>query len=285
MSGVSITRTLNFDDVTKDDAVINFCSGEFLDNLDKITERTKRVAWANCMTWLFDKERMAAAENKISVFLYQRDQVRIKHKAELEKLGCTSEFITFAPYFDSSLIDFKVTDDEFTNIGRISRQDSDKFSKNIVHIYEYIVSPRMKRGFFLGFDERSEKKTGPLPAWISGFVDQNSLPVKDFYDTVNFIVQPTDTTENLPRIGFEAMYSGKPLVVDNRGGWKTMIEHGVSGFLCNHERDFIYWGSRLAYEPELREAVALSALDRAKNMSSLGVSRQSWQNVFDKLYQ
>jgi glycosyltransferase involved in cell wall biosynthesis len=80
------------------------------------------------------------------------------------------------------------------------------------------------------------------------------------------------------------MFSGKPLVVDNRGGWQTMIEHGHSGFLCNHERDFIYYGSRLAYDFDLRMKIAENARQRAIEMASLEVSRESWKKIFESVF-
>ncbi|MEG1937685.1 MAG: hypothetical protein RR138_01215 [Akkermansia sp.] len=40
----------------------------------------------------------------------------------------------------------------------------------------------------------------------------------EMLERCHIILQPTDTTENWPRIGFEAMASGSVLIVDKRGG-------------------------------------------------------------------
>lgn len=282
--GIKFHGCRDYSEVTKDDAIINFCSSQFLDDLVNINYQTKRTCFTNCMTFLFPKEKEAASQGLISHFLYQRDGVLQAHRTALQLLGSDAEFLLIQPYFDSSGFKFSVKDQDKTHIGRISRQDSDKFSKNTLHIYEYIVSPKMKQGHFLGFDERSKAKIGPPYDWIKTYKDQTELPVEKFYDTVDFIVQSTDTTENLPRIGFEAMMTGKPLVVDNRGGWKHMIEHGKTGFLCNHERDFIYFGSRLAYDLDLRDKIAHAAYKSAQDMASMEVSKASWQKVFDSLF-
>lgn len=79
------------------------------------------------------------------------------------------------------------------------------------------------------------------------------------YKHCQIVLQPTDTTENWPRVGFESMASGSVLVVDNRGGWRQMVEHGKTGWLCDHERDFIYYASKMAYEPNLRSDMAHAA--------------------------
>jgi glycosyltransferase involved in cell wall biosynthesis len=216
--------------------------------------------------------------------LYQRPQVRDDHEKQLRHLGANGEFIHFVPYFDSSTIEFSVNYGEKMNLGRISRHDADKFSRDTLHIYEYIVSPKFKQGRFLGWDNKLIDKIGKPYDWIKVYKNQHELSVKDFYNLTDIIVQPTDTTENWPRIGFEAMYSGKPLVVDNKGGWQYMIDHGVNGFLCNSPRDFIYWGSRLCYEPQLRDKIAKNALEKAKQLSSFEVSRDSWASVFEKAF-
>jgi len=282
--GIKYHGARDYSAISKEDAIINFCSKEYLQDLDIINRQTNRVMWVNCMTFLFDDEMRQGEKGLISHFLYQRDEVLCGHKHFLQELGTTGRFMRFSPYFDDSNMDFSVKDQEKTHIGRISRQDADKFSINTLHIYEYIVSPKMKEGHFLGFDDRSKAKIGKPFDWIKTYTSHRVLPVKDFYNQVDFIVQPMDTVENLPRIGFEAMFSGKPLVVDNKGGWKTLIEHGHSGFLCNHARDFIYWGSRLAYEPELRSMVAQNARKRAMEMASLEVSTESWRKVFESVF-
>lgn len=279
-------RPRDYSQVTSEDAVINFCGREFLEDIDQIYERTQRTAFVNCMTWMFPKEKEAHAKGKIAFSLYQRPQVRDEHQAELGKLNPNAKFLHFVPYFESSKFPFKAKEkkDRFV-IGRISRQDADKFSKNTFHIWEYAVAPIMKRGIVLGFDKKSRLKTGNPPGWVETYVDHNEFPVHRFYREIDILVQSTDTNENWPRIGFEAMYSGIPLVVDNRAGWKYMIEHGVSGFLCDHERDFIYWTSRLAYEPDLRDKIREGGLLRAKELSSAEVSKRSWQQIFDEIFQ
>ncbi len=282
--GVEIEEEMNFDKITADDAVINFCSREFLENLEHINQFTKRVMWVNCMTFLFGPEKEKAHKNLISHYLYQRPQIRDLHEFELKKLGSTGKFLTFSPYFNADGFEFSLKDQEHTNIGRISRQDADKFAPTTLHIYEYITSPKMKRGHFLGWGENSLKKIGKPHHWIKTYRNHTELPVKKFYKTIDFIVQPTETNENWPRIGFEAMFTGNPLVVDNRGGWKHMIEHGYNGFLCRNEKEFIYWGTRLSFEYNLREQIALNALERAKELSDFERSSHSWSMVFEQVY-
>lgn len=282
--GIDIHGTMDFSMLTKDDAIINFCSKEYLENLDEINKLTKRTMWVNCMTWIFDQEKIESAKNNINFSLYQRPQIKDLHERELKKLGSRGQFDVFKPYFHSENFPYRYKESDTLGIGRISRADPAKYSKDIVHIYEYITSPKWKKGVFLGFNEKIKEKIGNVHSWIKTYNNHHQYSVDSFYSDVDIIVQPTDTNENWPRIGFEAMYSGKPLVVNNRGGWKYMIEHGVSGFLCKDTREFIYWGTRLAFEPELRERISVQARERAQLLSSFEESKESWKQIFDKVY-
>jgi glycosyltransferase involved in cell wall biosynthesis len=282
--GVEIYEPHQFEVISKEDSIINFCSSTFLQKAEEIFSHTKRTMFVNCMTFLFDAEKECHKNGFIAHSLYQRPQVLEDHRYQLESLGSRANFHHFVPYFYEKDYQFLLKDGEYINIGRISRDAADKYTRLNTLIYEGIHAPKWKRGHFLGFGPYAQSVTGPLPKWITGYLNHNKFPVKEFYNTVDFIVQPTKTKENWPRIGLEAMYSGVPLVVDNRGGWQYMIEHGVTGYLCNHERDFMYYGSKLAYEPDTRERIADAAYQRARELSGLELSVSSWRRIFEQVY-
>jgi len=284
--GVTIHEHNNFEVIEKGSPVLGFCNSEFLDNLPQIYHYSRNPVFVNCMTWLFDKEKMWAAEGLIKGFLYQNGEVLEKNMPLLKALNPTSDakFLEFNPYFEPSKFPFISDRDEKTfGIGHISRQDADKFSKDTLHIWEYCVAPVPKRGVILGFDERSEKKIGKPMDWIKTYSDQSKLSQQDFYKQCDIILQPTDTTENYPRVGFEAMSSGSILIVDDRGGWRKQVKHGVTGWLCKNDREFIYYASKMAFEPELRKQMALDAKKWCSELSSLESSMKSWEKVFKEL--
>lgn len=284
--GVIIHNAHDFSSVEKGDPVFGFCNDKFLSNLPNIHQKTSRTIFVNCMTWLFEKEKECMAKGLIGMFLYQNEDVRLKNMPILQSLNDdpTILFATFKPYFEMSNFPFiEDRSGEFFGCGRISRQDADKFAKNTLHIYEYFVSPKFKKGLFLGFDHRSEAKIGKPYDWITVARDQNVVSQQDFYKHCEIVLQPTDTTENWPRIGFESMSSGSVLIVDNRGGWKQLVEHGKTGWLCDHERDFIYYASKMAYEPELRKEMAANARERALALGGKDASRASWEEIFAQI--
>jgi hypothetical protein len=282
-NGVVVNEHNSFSSIERDAPVFGFCNSEFLENIDAIREYSTNTVFLNCMTWLFEMEKACMAEGKIRTFLYQNEDVRVTQSAVLRALNPSAEvnFLTFVPYFDASRFPFiEQRSTEFFGCGRISRQDADKYARNTLHIYEYFVAPVFKRGLFLGFDQRSEQKIGKPYAWIRTAVDQNECSQQEFYRHCEIVLQPSDTTENWPRVGLEAMASGSILIVDNRGGWRRQIEHGVTGWLCDHERDFIYYASKMAYEPNLRKEMARRARNRVEMLAGIAASRQSWAELF-----
>lgn len=284
--GVVIHEPNDFSVLEAGDPIFGFCSGEFLQSLPEIRGRTRRTVFLNCMTWLFDREREAMAQGLIAMFLYQNEAVRLNHMPELRVLNDDPRirFATFKPHFANEHFPFvRERCGEHFGCGRISRQDADKFAANTLHIYEYFVAPKWKQGLFLGFDQRSEQKIGKPFDWIRVACDQNEVSQQDFYRHCEIVLQPTDTTENWPRVGLEAMASGSVLVVDNRGGWQQMIEHGRTGWLCNNEREFIYFASKMAYEPNLRADMAEAARLRGLQLGSLQASIESWKEVAEVL--
>lgn len=287
-SGVIIHPRNEWEAIQPDDVVMGFCNSEFLEHLPDIHARTRRTVFINCMTWLFDKEKQRMAEGLIALFLYQNDRVRQKNMPLLQALNPDPKIkhLTFTPYFDATAFPFiENRAEDYFGCGRISRQDADKYAANTLHIYEYFVAPVMKRGLFLGFDARSEAKIGRPYSWITTACDSSIISQQDFYKHCQIILQPSDTTENWPRVGFEAMASGSVLIVDDRGGWQQMIEHGKTGFLCKHERDFIYYASKMAYEPELRREIAQNARLRGLELGGFEKAKVSWQEVFHELDQ
>ena len=286
--GVTVHDGYDWASIPDGAPVISFCNEAFLTALPEIRRRTRRTVFVNCMTWLFGKEKEAMQRGDIALFLYQNDRVRQNVMPRLRALNDDPaiRFMTFKPYFDTA--DFPFMEErpaDWFGAGHISRQDEDKFSKDTWHIYEHVASPVQKRGTFLGFDRQSEAKTGRPPDWVETFHDQNALSQQEFYRRCHIVLQPTDTTENWPRVGFEAMASGSVLVVDRRGGWEQMVEHGKTGWLCDSPRDFITHATRMAWEPHRREDMAAAARERGLALGGQAAATESWAEVFAAMEQ
>lgn len=286
--GYIIHDALDWSAIPRGASLISFCDQTFLEVLPEIRRRTRRIVFVNCMTWLFHQEQEAMARGHISLFLYQNENVRQHIMPQLKALNGdpSIRFMTFRPYFDDTAFPFVDNrPSAWFGAGHISRQEEVKFSKDTLKIYEYFSSPVEKKGYFLGFDARSQAKTGEPPPWIETYHDQNDLSQREFYRRCHIVLQPMDTTENWPRIGFEAMASGSVLIVDKRGGWEQMIDHGKTGWLCENPGDFIAYASKMAWEPHQRNDMATAAREQMQELGGLEASIESWQGVFDVVSQ
>ncbi len=281
--GVVIHRAWDWESIPRDAPVLSFCNEDFLTHLPAIRRRTSRTIFINCMTWLFPGEREAMLRGDISMFLYQNGHVRQRLMPQLQALRDSPRvrYLCFRPYFDPSAFPFiSARPSDHFCAGHISRHDADKFSRDMWHIYESFDAPVPKQGLCLGFNQISAAKTGPPPAWVRTCRDQKELSQQEFYRRCHVVLQPTDTTENWPRVGLEAMASGSVLIVNKRGGWEQMVEHGKTGWLCEDAGDFIACATKMAWEPHLRQDMAAAARERGRLLSGREASQASWQEVF-----
>jgi len=266
--------------VFKDMPVISFCNDIFLRDIDKIKKFASQTIFVNCMTWLFPAEKEAHKKGLIDLFLYQSQHTLDKVAPSLREINEKFNVKVFNSWFDYSRFPFyKDRPTDKFRFGRISREDADKYAKESMWIYETMVAPVPKSGIFLGFDSRSEGKIGKPPDWVRAYPG-NGISQQEFYAHCSCIIQKSDTYENWPRVGFESMASGSVLIVDDKGGWKSMVEHGRTGWLCKDQREFVYYSSRMAYEAEEREQMALAAREKLNEINNREKSIQSWREIF-----
>jgi len=265
----------------KDMPVLAFCNDAFLEDIELIKEYAKKTIFINCMTWLFDAEKKAHKEGLIDLFLYQNPMVQEKNNDELLSINSKFNWKIFTSWFDDSKFPFHPDrgNDKF-RFGRISREDADKYSKDTLRVFESMVAPADKSGIILGFNQKSMDKIGQPPEWIRTY-PASGITQQEFYAHCSAVIQKCDTFENWPRVCMEAMASGSVLIVDDKGGWQNMIEHGVTGWLCKHDRDFIYYSSMMAYEPEMRNKMALTALEAGRELYGKKKSVDSWREVLE----
>lgn len=269
--------------------VISYCNGQFLSAIREIREHApKAVLWVNCMRWLFDAEKEAHRAGWIDWFIYQTESVRSEVEPVLRGINPALNQVVVNPYFrpDGFVFSDEKPSDKF-RFCRISREDLGKYHVSQLWVYETMVAPALKEGVVLGVNEEIRKKLtngrGIFPDWIRA-LPAGAEPVANIYHRSHALIHMADPsqTENLPRVAFEAMATGTALCVDARGGWKEQIVHGESGFLCRDQREFVYYASRLAFEPEERRRMVANARDLLASRWSLEASKASWASFFDQ---
>ena len=144
-----------------------------------------------------------------------------------------------------------------------------------------MTAPVLKEGLIVGWDHRAQQRFGRKPDSYIRTFPEGGMSQQEFYRFCDAIIMTTDTYENLPRVGLEAMSSGSLLVVDDRGGWKSLVRDGETGWLCQDDREFVYKASRCAFERQEREEMRHRARDLLSQHWGFEASARSWENVFD----
>lgn len=264
--------------------VISYCNGKFLREIENIRKYATATWWVNCMCHLFSDERDAHERGLIDRFIYQTSRVREHVGPMLREINPAFRSSVVRPYFDASTFKFTPDppDDRF-RFCKVSREDIHKYHPSTLWLYENMTAPVLKEGHLLGWDPEKmpDIAGGNLPEWIKGY-RAGQVDPQDLYARCHALIhfaRPSQT-ENLPRVGFEAMATGTIIVADNRGGWTDQVIDGTTGWLCDTDREFSYKASRVAHEKKERIEMAKQARVRLEDLWGLEAACSSWESFF-----
>lgn len=266
---------------------VSFCNSRFLHHAEEFRRLGCRIVWVNCMNWLFAEERLHYRRHgPFDAYVFQSRYQQSQLLPQLRRYGvrpqqcrlirgafCADDF-PFLPRLH--------TPGTPLVIGRISRSAPDKFAADTWSVYGGVRSPIQAR--VLGWDRQIEAKLGVPPHWAE-CLPAGVLPPVDFYRSLHVMVQlGGGAEENWPRSALEAMAAGVPVVAENRGGWREMIENGQTGLLCNTRAEIIAAIERLAEDEPMRLALARRARTRlTEELADPGTIWNGWSRVFADL--
>jgi hypothetical protein len=267
--------------------VASFCNTKFLAVADRVVRLGCRTIWLGCMNWLFPQERLhyrrcGPFDRHVFQSRHQHDQL----VPQLRPYGYQDfQGRIIRGAIDAGEIAFQPRPHaagEPLVVGRISRADADKFSPTLWRTYGRIPHPVRAR--VLGWNESVRARTGPPPPWAE-CLSAGAQPVGEFLKSLHVLVQSNAAAvENWPRVGLEAMAAGVPLVVDAKGGWREMLRHGRTGYLCRTDDELAYYAARLAYDEGHR--LRLAARARAALLAELAdphILWLQWRELFESL--
>ena len=265
--------------------VVSFCNSAFLENVARFRKLGCRIVWANCMTWMFGKEKQHYQEHgTFEAYMFQSEFQRSMLEPELAKFGYEpSQGHTIRGAFDFRQWPFDPRQHPPRSpfvVGRVARPDPDKWSSNTWPIYERIQYPR-KRALMMGIDDRVRKKLGPEPTWAD-CLKPGALNTVDFFRQLHCLLPVNGgARENWPRAGLEAMACGVPIVAQKAWGWLEMIEHGVTGFLGECDEELAHYTAMLAWDEDLRLTIARQARKRLMDvLANPTVIWSGWKKLF-----
>jgi glycosyltransferase involved in cell wall biosynthesis len=122
-------------------------------------------------------------------------------------------------------------------------------------------------------DERIYLEKNMRTAELTGFLEGEQL--SEAYANMDVFVFPseTDAYGNVPQ---EAMASGAPALVSDKGGPKFFIKHGENGFIAKNLDDFVKYSIELIDNP--------AKLTEMKKLSREFALSRSWDSVFETVY-
>jgi glycosyltransferase involved in cell wall biosynthesis len=268
-------------DVFADRVVVSFCNGNFLDRLPEIVGagRPRAVVWFNCMTWLFERERDAHAQGWLDYFGFVS---RFQHEClvpELELIAPVRVF-RYRPHFNPDRFEWHYRRWAGTyNVGRISRDDADKFAADTWRIFDRVLVPGNleKKVFILGYGPNAAAKIGPAPAgldWRTWSPDE--IPASSFYRTIDTMVHKTGgSRESYCRVVLEAYAHGVVPIVEDAYAFPELVIDGVTGFVTSDSDEMSYDASVLANDPRKHRLMAEAG--RAFLVEELVDEEASWR--------
>ena len=242
--------------------VVSFCNSNFLAAADRFRDLGCRIVWVGCMTWLFAEERRHyKRRGPFETYVFQSEYQRRQLEPQLAKYGVRPErcHLVRGAFFADEFPFRPLAHRAGTPLvlGRISRAAEDKYSSNTWSIYRRIPHPVLAR--LMAWDRRVQRKLGPPPDWAECLPAGTETP-SEFFRKLHCMVQVNGGAgENWPRSGLEAMSAGVPIVVQNQWGWREMIRHGRTGYLCDNDDQLAFYTARLAYDEPLRMEIAHQA--------------------------
>ncbi|HXF43505.1 MAG TPA: glycosyltransferase [Pyrinomonadaceae bacterium] len=161
-------------------------------------------------------------------------------------------------------------------IGFVGRLRAEKNVRLLVQLENELISRGISDFRMLIVGEGTEKRyleenlrTGEF----TGFLEGEDLA--EAYANMDVFVFPSET-DAFGNVAQEALASGVPAIVTDKGGPKFFVNHSVTGFIAKGFSDFVEYTLKLLKDREL-----LAKMKKEARNFALG---RSWDAVFDSVY-
>jgi glycosyltransferase involved in cell wall biosynthesis len=172
--------------------------------------------------------------------------------------------------------DKRTIHDDIVRFGFVGRLRAEKNVRMLAELEKKLLAMGKTNFRFLIVGEGDERKYLEREmkfADFTGYLDGEELA--EAYANMNVFVFPseTDAYGNVPQ---EAMASGAPAIVTDKGGPKHFVTDGLNGFVARDLVEFAKYCSMFLDDPNL--------LDRMKVSSREFALTRSWDSVFETVY-
>lgn len=285
--GCKVESLDNIDTLT-DAIVIGFCESLFWVHHATLRDNGCRTVWVGCMSEPSITERVECPYTGIADrYVFQSDAQATRMMGFLSAFGFRADNArVIRGAFDASRYPWcpkpvREIDDLFT-VGRLARPDVRKWHHDTWDVYGRIQHTGL-RARAMGVDDSVVQHIGQPPSWAEA-LPPCAEPTEKFIRSLDAMVIPEgEAVENWPRVGLEAMALGVPLVVMDRGGWPEMIDHGVTGFLCETHAEMALYAGTLAVQPKLAADIAGNARESLQDIADANLFTDQWRELIEEL--
>ena len=286
----AITRTerhLEDLDELRGQIVVGFCSEKFLRLAPALREMDCRLVWVGCMSFVHGTERQHYAshgpfDRVVTNSSFQDGTIR----PELLQHGYRDEHVVRIPSpFWADEWDYRprplAAQDDMI-VGRLSRHDPDKYAGDTWSILER-ARKRQKgrlRARMMAWNERVEAKLGQPPIWAE-CLKERTESAAEFLGSLHALCHKNGgAQENRPRVCFEAMAAGVPVVAENAHGWPELVRDDETGYLCDSPAEFAERLDSLR-DPARRERITAAARQAvSRELIDRPAIAAAWQDLF-----
>jgi phosphatidylinositol alpha 1,6-mannosyltransferase len=171
----------------------------------------------------------------------------------------------------------RTIDDGTIRFGFVGRLRAEKNVRLLVDLEKRLLASGRNNFRFLivgDGDERKYLERNMKTADFTGYLEGERL--SEAYANMDVFIFPseTDAYGNVPQ---EAMASGAPAIVSDKGGPKHFVTDGVNGFVASDLDGFVDYAFRLLDEPDLLAQMKTTSLEFALT--------RSWDSVFEAVYE
>jgi len=173
--------------------------------------------------------------------------------------------------------DKRTINDSIIRFGFVGRLRAEKNVRLLVELEKKLLESGRKNFRFLIVGEGDERKfleANMKTADFTGFLEGERL--SEAYANMDVFVFPSDTDAfgNVPQ---EAMASGSPAIVSDKGGPKFFVTDGYNGYVASNLDDFVKYAQLFIDDPELLAKMKVNSIEFAQT--------RTWESVFETVYE
>lgn len=283
--GVKVLNDSDANAVNHGDVIVSFCTKKMFEHADDFRKRGAKLVWVGCMSYVhpYEQEYYAKHGPLDRVIVNSRFQ-EAKIRPSLEKYYDTENIVRIPSCFwpDEWRFCPRERGDRFY-IGRLSRAATDKFSGNMWRIYEKIrkaVGGNQTHARVMAWSEEVRRKLGTPPPWCDCLPAKAETAEAFLHSLHAMVYRNGGAEENRPRVCFEAMACGTPVVAEKEYGWPELIRHAETGFLAANHDEFVAYTTALASRERFRIAIAEQARDALPELIDAPCIGNEWMKLF-----